>query len=411
VSRELLKSRSAAAVLLLLGVSGLAVLFLAAVPPERGEAGPTTEPAAPLDAPRQATSAMVALSVGSAEADSVLLIINRTSELSRRTGEYYAKVRSISRRNVCEIDASPAETISRFAYEREVLGPVTRCLTSRGLVEQILYLVTTYGVPMRIEGSHGPMGDCASVDSELAPLYRDLNSGERHPTPGWIPNPFFAQRETPFTHPSFPMYLVTRLTGYDWADIKGLIDRPRAAHNRGKVVLDAGDDSDGPGNDWLRTADARLPAGRVVFDESPRVLYDMRDVIGLASWGSNDRNRKRRMLGFEWLPGALATEYVSTDGRTFERPPANWNIATWNDRELFFAGSPQTLTADYIHEGATGASGHVWEPYLQTTPRPDHLFPAYITRGRNLAESYWASIPVLSWQTIVVGDPMCRLKP
>jgi hypothetical protein len=37
------------------------------------------------------------------------------------------------------------------------------------------------------------------------------------------------------------------------------------------------------------------------------------------------------------------------------------------------------------------------------------LFPAYF-HGRNLAESYSVAIPGLSWQNIVVGDPLCRLK-
>jgi len=114
-------------------------------------------------------------------------------------------------------------------------------------------------------------------------------------------------------------------------------------------------------------------------------------------------------LGFEWLPGALVTEYVSTNGRTFNRPPAGWTISTWSEPARWFDGSPQTLTADYIHEGATGCSGHVYEPFLDFTPHPDQLFPAYF-HGRNLAESYYAAMPALSWQNIVVGDPLCRLQ-
>ena len=66
------------------------------------------------------------------------------------------------------------------------------------------------------------------------------------------------------------------------------------------------------------------------------------------------------------------------------------------------------MTADYIHEGATGCSGHVTEPYLGSCPRPDLLLPAYFA-GRNLAESYYLAIPGLSWQNIVVGDPLCKL--
>ena len=69
------------------------------------------------------------------------------------------------------------------------------------------------------------------------------------------------------------------------------------------------------------------------------------------------------------------------------------------------------MSADYILEGATGMSGHVDEPFLGQTPRPELLLPAYY-KGRNLAESYYLSIRSLSWQNIVLGDPLCSLgKP
>jgi uncharacterized protein (TIGR03790 family) len=199
------------------------------------------------------------------------------------------------------------------------------------------------------------------------------------------------------------------LAGYDFNDIKGLIDRSLEARNRGMVVLDLKSASDEPGNDWLRNAGVRLPKDRVLFDESTRVIEGARNVIGSASWGSNDPNRKKRVLGFQWLPGAVITEFVSTNARTFSRPPDNWQLGTWKKRDSHFAGSPQSLTADYIREGVTGASGHVYEPYLSMTPRPDLLFPAYLG-GRNLAESFYIGIPALSWTNVVIGDPLCRLS-
>jgi uncharacterized protein (TIGR03790 family) len=106
----------------------------------------------------------------------------------------------------------------------------------------------------------------------------------------------------------------------------------------------------------------------------------------------------------------VATEFVSTNARTFTRPPEGWSISDWNSPKLWFAGSPQSMTADYLSEGASAATGHVDEPFLATTPRPDYLLPAYY-RGRTLAESYYLSIPVLSWQNIVAGDPLCSLGP
>ena len=86
------------------------------------------------------------------------------------------------------------------------------------------------------------------------------------------------------------------------------------------------------------------------------------------------------------------TEFVSTNARTFKKPPDSWNLGRIGPLPPdWFAGSPQTMTADYLLEGATGASGHVYEPYLDQTPRPDLLLPAYYN-GRNLAESYYLAI-------------------
>jgi len=254
----------------------------------------------------------------------------------------------------------------------------------------------------------GRGGDGAAVDSELTLLYTDIHQGRPHALRGWVPNPFFAKRDAKFSHPSFPIYLVTRLAAYDFDGAKAIIDRAREAANRGKFVIDLKSAFDEEGNDWLRDAAILLPKERVILDESSAVLYDQTDVIGYAGWGSNDTNRHRRFLGFKWLPGAIATEFVSTDGRTFRKPPGDWNISNWTTPNLWFAGSPQTMTADFLLEGATGASGHVDEPYLVMTPRPQSVLPAYF-RGRNLAESFYLGIPGLSWQNIVIGDPLCSL--
>ncbi len=350
-------------------------------------------------------AAAAALAQGPAN---VLIVVNRTSPVSMRIGEYYRARRGIPEENVCAINAPDAETITRNGYDETVAGPVAACLKSRHLQEKILYIATTLGVPLRIGGSGGLEGDQAAVDSELALLYQDLH-GARHETRGMMANPFFGMKAVPFSHPQFPIYLVCRLAAYDFEEVKGMIERALVARNRGRVVIDMKSPTDQTGDDWLLDTAILLPRERVILDQTPEVLYGQKGVIGYAAWGSNDPNRKRRFVGFEWLPGAIVTEFVSTNGRTFARPPDNWNITTWQDTAHLFAGSPQSLSADYIHEGATGASGHVFEPYLHLTPRPSFLFPAYLS-GRTLAESYYLAIPALSWQNIVIGDPLCRLK-
>jgi len=354
----------------------------------------------------------VACAAWSQDASNVLVVVNRESPLSERIGEYYVLRRHIPAANVCKLSVSPDEEIPRDQFQRQIADPIAAFLRAKHLEERILYMVTTAGVPLRIPG-HGVAtnSETASVDSELSLLYRDMHVGP-HPIPSGIANPFFGKVNAPFRHPDFPIYLVTRLAGYDFADVKGIIDRALMARNRGKFVIDlkAGDTT--PGNKWLLEAAQALPQDRVVLDRTSTVLYNLTDVIAYASWGSNDPARKQRHLGFQWLPGAIMTEYVSTNGRTFARPPDAWTLGgAWGDPKTSFAGSPQSLTADYIHDGVTGASGHVAEPFLHLCPRPNILLPAYY-HGRNLAESYYLAIPALSWMNIVIGDPLCTLgKP
>ncbi|MBI5281071.1 MAG: TIGR03790 family protein [Candidatus Solibacter usitatus] len=340
----------------------------------------------------------------------VLVVANGRSPVSRSIAEYYSRRRGIPAGQILYLSTAPEEEISRETFQREIASPVAAFLRKQGWVERILVIVTTSGVPLKIRGTAGTSGDAASVDSELACLYQTLR-GAPMALGGPARNPYFLSAR-PFRHPEFPIYLVTRLAGYSFADVRGMVDRALQAENRGVIVLDQKDAGLDDGNLWLKRAANRLPVGRVLLEESANVVQGARAVIGYASWGSNDRNRRQRDLGFRYLPGAIVTEYVSTDGRTFQEPPSDWNIGIWEQKAgvKFWQGSPQSLSADFIRHGATGVSGHVYEPFLQFTPRPDVLFPAYLA-GRTLAESFWAAIPAVSWMNIVLGDPLCRLAP
>ena len=344
--------------------------------------------------------------------DQVLVVINNRSPASRTIGEYYVHKRSIPAANVCALDTLAEESAARPVYDREIEKPIAAFLKQHALTEQILYIVLTTGIPLRIIATTeiGRIGsDGASVDSELTLLYQRMK-GPAPAFPGPVNNPFFRQRDTPFRHPLFPMYLVTRLDGYNMADMKALVDRALLARNVGASVIDLRDGDTTPGNAWLRTAALLLPKDRVILDDSAAVLRNIRNVIAYASWGSNDHDHNTRFLHFQWLPGAIATEFVSTDARTFHQPPDSWKIGTWGDTHSWYAGSPQSLTADYIHEGASGASGQTDEPFLQYCPRPEFILPAYLS-GRTLAESFYMGLPALSWMNLVIGDPLMRLLP
>ena len=355
---------------------------------------------------------LAALALQAQSGENILLVANRKDPLSRQIADYYRPLRSVPVGNVCYLDTVTAEEIDWTAYQKNIELPVANCLTRSGLREKVLYLVLTAGIPLKIAGSDGSLTEAeqGSVDSELTLLYQKLK-GTKFVRKGAVNNPFFGKRDAPFRHPQYPIYLVTRLAAYDWTDVKGMIDRSLAARNRGRFVIDLQSADDDAGNDWLRNAATLLPGARVTLEETNRVVYDQKDVIGYASWGSNDHRRTRRWLGFQWLPGAIATEFVSTNMRTLKRPPDNWTYTTWQDHEHLWADSPQGLSADLIHEGATGASGNVYEPFLVGCARPDYVLPAYF-EGRNLAESFYLGIAFLSWQGVVLGDPLCTLgKP
>ena len=83
----------------------------------------------------------------------VLLVVNDASRLSRDIGQYYSARRGVPPRNICHIRTAETEEIERAQYDREIAGPIGACLTRNQLTEQILYIVTTGGVPLKIPGS------------------------------------------------------------------------------------------------------------------------------------------------------------------------------------------------------------------------------------------------------------------
>lgn len=343
----------------------------------------------------------------------VLVVINSSSAASETIGRHYAARRAVPAHNVCAVPLPLAESVSREVYDTQIDQPVWQCIATRQAHDRILYIVLTKDVPIRISGTSGRSGTGASVDSELTLLYR-RRTDAAVPVVGFVPNPYFATDASlaveAFSHRANDVYLVTRLDGYTVEDALGLIDRAAEPTAEGVFVLGARTSSvDLMPNKWLVAAGERLTArGLAVHEDSTKPAGGAPRVLGYYSWGSNDEASRRRSWDFTFAPGALGGMFVSTDARTFKQPPASWRPSDGSSEP--FAGTSESLLADVIHAGITGASGNVDEPYLDASIRPDILFPAYAS-GRNLAESFYAAMPYLSWQAIVVGDPLCAAFP
>jgi uncharacterized protein (TIGR03790 family) len=353
---------------------------------------------------------------GAQSADNVLVVINEKSADSIKVGEYYANARTIAADHVVRIQTSTEESISLDQYLRTIETPIGTWLVKNGLQDRILYIVLTKGVPIRVLGTGGREGTVASVDSELTLIYRKL-VGTPTTIIGRLENPYYLGEDPiasakPFSRIDSDLMLVTRLDGFTVDDAIALVDRARAATSgTGRVVLDQRAHLvDSGGDRWLRVAAERLEA-----DFGPQtVLLEMTrspaafdgPVIGYYSWGSNDGNHQRRNAGLQFAPGAIAGWFVSTDARTFREPPKDWAPGPSSRPPSMFGSGSQSVIADLVREGVTGAAAHVDEPYLDGTVRPQILFPAY-RHGMNLAEAFYLAMPYVSWENIVLGDPLC----
>jgi uncharacterized protein (TIGR03790 family) len=348
-------------------------------------------------------------------AANVAVVINDNSPDSQKVGEYYARSRSLPKSNILRIRTSTEETIDRGQYMATIEGAIGNQIIRAGLQDRLLYLVLTKGVPLRIGATAATADTISSVDSELTLLYRRM-TGVAVPVPGRIDNPYYLKSHAidearPFTHRDYDIFLVTRLDGFTVEDAIALIDRAAAPVTQGRIVLDQQDKLlNRTGEDWLQQAADQLTArgqgARVLLEKTVTGVRDVPQVMGYYSWGSNDPRNRVRKFGLGFVPGSIAGMYVSSDGRTFREPPSDWTPADTSDQSKWFGGSPQSLIGDLIREGVTGVSGHVAEPFLEATAKPDILFPAYLT-GFNLVEAFYLSMPYLSWQNIVIGDPLC----
>jgi hypothetical protein len=387
------------------------------------------------------------------EAMRVLVIANRNSPVSLRVAQYYMERRSIPHDHLFTLDLPDSslypslESIDYSTYKNHVEKPIRDFLHRRGLTDRIRYLVLTRGIPFRVQEvpSHLAGGkyftQTQSVDSTLAALdyrippieFKDIEFDEgKNPFGTLTPNLYWRQTY-PFEHHLTGGYLVTRLDGYSEADVRALVDRaltPRPLL-KGSVLIDPQSDnesSDEPqvidifdpkscnpqvtprchplskgmmesfsrdyNNDlrlstqFIKTSFPQL----LVILAPPNTFATSRDLIGYASWGSNDKFFSLDSYrNLQFLPGAVADSAVSSSGRTF----------------FPIRRGGQSLIADLIvsKEGVTGVRGYTDEPELQGLGSPLILFSNYF-KGANLATAYYRSIRFVGWRDLVLGDPL-----
>ena len=167
------------------------------------------------------------------------VLINNNSEASRTIGWAFVAARNISSERVFIFDNSSAptkETINRDQFTTFFAEPFTDMMQNRSNTSSINYLVTTKGMPLRINGGNNK----ASFDQEIALVGGTYNSSVG--VDGWVEHgygPLAGKAMESFSRDEHGFFLVTRLTGYTVETALGLIEKANnSLGERGVFALD-----------------------------------------------------------------------------------------------------------------------------------------------------------------------------
>lgn len=337
--------------------------------------------------------------------DDVAVIVNDNSQTSIDIGNYFQTARNIPNQNMIHVSAPTTEAIDSTQFEL-IRTQIENYLINNNLADSINYLVTTKGVPLKVDGScfNTPQSSlsCASFDSELClilgPYANQIGEG------GSYSNPFQNSSEN-FSRDSTGIYLVTRLSGYTEQDVYNLIDRsgPITGVNQmnAQVVLDL---NNAPGMDsnyfsdlYINPTDSYLTTfswnSQVDFNQVP--LLNQTNVFGYVFYGSGPISNVS--LNYNWTAGSIGMNEAPFGAETFD--------LTQNTSNAF-------LIADLISEGCTGAHGIVNGNFFSLVMNSETVLESYLDplEFYNLAESFYMAEPRLSWQAVIIGDPKASIQ-
>ena len=268
------------------------------------------------------------------------ILINNNSDASKTIGYAFVLARNISADRIFLFDnaSTPsAETINPDQFDQYFADPLRQMISDRNLTAELNYLVTTKGIPLRV---NGPGNGKAAFDQEIGLIDGAYNSTIHQNW--WATHtygPGADEEMEQFSRVKEGFYLVTRLTGYTVETALGLIEKANNSFgNRGQAVLDLATNRNISGykwwNDMLYATNNVLNGTMGVpvhFNQNSTFVTNMSNVMLYASWGSNDGAWNSNWLpnsGFDTADSGWATGAKYWD---FQDPP----LAT--DEEFFWA--------------------------------------------------------------------------
>jgi uncharacterized protein (TIGR03790 family) len=359
---------------------------------------------------------------GAGTADRVVLVANSDAPESVAIARHYADVRGVPAANIIALRMPVEETISWKEFVATIWQPLEAELVKKGWIDaipmdvfddvgrreyavsghRIAALVLCRGVPLRIANDPALYKEVepltghpelrtnqGAVDSELS-----LLAQSDYPINAYVVNPLFHNVQ-PTDYAREQVVKVSRLDGPAAADALHLVDLAVQAERSG-LLGRAYVDIAGPhesGDLWLADAASNIRSlgFDLTVDRSPTTFPATARIDAPAlylGWYTPDLNGPFSLPGFRFPPGAIAVHIHSFSAHTLRSASEGW-------------------CGPLLARGAAATVGNVYEPYLEYLHRPDLLMEA-LARGDDLVDAAYYALPVLSWQSIVVGDPLYR---
>ncbi|MDP6893104.1 MAG: TIGR03790 family protein [Verrucomicrobiota bacterium] len=345
------------------------------------------------------------------EGTTVAVVYNSILQESKSVADHYAKLRNVPENNLIGLPLSKNHTISRGEFTKTLEQPLAKALAKKKILNgntgTIRYLVLCWGVPFRVDkdnsikspdGIPAPLQrNEASVDSELS-LLPQLN--EQIERTGVIKNPAFNANNPKLISPNNGLLMVARLDGPSSDLAKSLVDRAIAAEKKGlwgRAYIDLRGINSGAlksGEERLRQVAQIISRSgfTTVIDNEPTTMpvgFPGDQIAFYAGWYGINVEGLFAEETVDFATGAIAYHLHSYNGSMIRDAHSRW-------------------IGPFINKGATATFGSVFEPYLELTPNQPLFFARIIQNGFNFAEAGYAATPVLSWQTVFVGDPLYR---
>lgn len=328
----------------------------------------------------------------------VLILVNRDTGISSEIARMYQRLRNIPAENTLRLALGNDRHISRETYRTKVAPPVKKYLTEHPAIKCIL---TTSGFPYVILPTAGTE-DGASVDNELAAVMRE----EPKDWNRWQPNPLYlrGQNSIGYNDPrAFQMVFAMRLDGPDLKTITRMVEDAIATEAAGLAGPVFGDTQGLTGKIGTQAMDLSI---RRAIDRLSGAGFPATIDMNEADWkqpvGGVGEQAAGAAFYLGWYNLGNFQDIFGKQG--LARGSIAWHIASGEAVNLWDANS-KGWCVNLMRRGAAVTIGPAFEPYLSAFPKAE-IFVEGLLMGRSVVESYWLSLPHVSWAMVILGDPL-----